>query len=90
MLMPANGGESRCIMTDKELLSANLEFLLNAKQEIFEVFEELRNKFDGSEYQQGKKDGLRIALALLGNPEMMSFNRGGANQNPTAAAKDAP
>ncbi len=67
---------------DPKLIKANLEFLQQAKQEIFELFEEVREKFDGSEYQQGKKDGLRLALALLGNPEMTKFNRGQAIENP--------
>lgn len=56
---------------------ANLEYLENAKDEIFELFESVRREFDGSEYQQGKKDGLRLALSLLGIENMAAFNRGG-------------
>ncbi len=66
---------------DINLVKANLEFLQQAKQEIFELFEDVRNNFDGSDYQQGKKDGLRLALALLGNPKWASFNRGQALSN---------
>jgi hypothetical protein len=56
---------------------ASLEYLSNAKDEIFELFQRVRDEFDGSEYMQGKKDGLRIALALMGMPEMLQYNRGG-------------
>lgn len=56
---------------------ANLEYLQNAKDEIFTLFESVREEFDGSEYQQGKKDGLRLALSLLGVDNMAAFNRGG-------------
>lgn len=64
---------------EQELAMAieSLEYLSNAKDEIFELFQRVRDDFDGSEYMQGKKDGLRIALALLGIPEMLQFNRGG-------------
>jgi hypothetical protein len=55
---------------------ASLKYLADAKDEIFELFASIREGFDGSEYQQGKKDGLRTALALLGMPEMLAFNRG--------------
>lgn len=54
------------------------EFLSSAHDEIFELFERVRNDFDGSEYQQGKKDGLRSALALLGHVGMDQYNRGGS------------
>ncbi len=59
------------------------EFLSNGRQEIFDLLEAVRAKFDGTEYQQGKKDGLRSALALLGTPEMISLNRGGNQASPT-------
>jgi phage pi2 protein 07 len=59
--------------------NAGNEFLADGKQEIWELFQSVREEFDGSEYQQGKKDGLRSALALLGNPEMVDFNRGNRN-----------
>ena len=58
------------------------EFLSSAKNDIFDLFVAVRDGFDGSEYQQGKKDGLRTALALLGNDGLDSFNRGGPNENP--------
>ena len=45
--------------------SASHDFLSDAKDEIWELFVAVRDDFDGSEYQQGKKDGLRSALALL-------------------------
>lgn len=45
--------------------SASHDFLSDAKGEIWELFVAVRDDFDGSEYQQGKKDGLRSALALL-------------------------
>jgi len=57
------------------------EFLSSAKNDIFDLFVAVRDGFDGSEYQQGKKDGLRTALALLGNDGLDSFNRGGPNEN---------
>lgn len=72
--------DSITLHTDAPLLGldkANYEFLSEGKGEIFELLERIREDFDESEYQQGKKDGLRSALALLGNPEMKSFNRGG-------------
>lgn len=52
-----------------------LEFYQEAKINIIELLMDIREKFDDSEYQQGVKDGLRKALALLGNPEWISFNR---------------
>ncbi len=33
---------------------------------LIELYCDFRDRFDGSEYQHGKKDGLRIALVLLG------------------------
>jgi len=62
--------------------SASHDFLSDAKDEIWELFVAVRDDFDGSEYQQGKKDGLRSALAILGTPEMASFNRGGGMARP--------
>ena len=65
--------------TEVEMLRmrvASLESLSEGKQEIWELFERMRDEFDVSEYMQGKKDGLRIALALLGAPEMIAFNHG--------------
>lgn len=48
-----------------------------ARREIYDVYRETLKKFDGSEYQQGKKDGLRIALAILGDTDLIDFVRGG-------------
>lgn len=72
----------RLAVCDAELVKANLDYLENAKFEVFRLFVEVRDRYDGSEYQQGKKDGLRIALALLGNPEFTEFNRGDSKENP--------
>jgi hypothetical protein len=58
------------------------EFLSHGKDEIFELFVKIREEFDGSEYMQGKKDGLRTALALLGNSGLDEFNRGGQLARP--------
>ena len=33
--------------------------------EILELFDDVRNSAGGGEYKQGKKDGLRLALAIL-------------------------
>ena len=68
---------------EAKLAAAQLrgEFLSSAKNDIFDLFVAVRDGFDGSEYQQGKKDGLRTALALLGNDGLDSFNRGGPNEN---------
>lgn len=66
--------------TEEQIINiklAQLEYLSNAKDEIFELFQRIREEFDDTEYMQGKKDGLRTALALLGMPEMLKFNRGG-------------
>lgn len=62
--------------------AASYDFLSDAKDEIWELLIAVRDSFDGSEYQQGKKDGLRSALAILGTPEMASFNRGGGMARP--------
>lgn len=56
--------------------ASGAEYLVEGKDEIFELFVKVRDEFDGTEYMQGKKDGLRTALALLGMPEMIAFNRG--------------
>lgn len=55
---------------------SGMQYLSEGKDEIFELFIRIREDFDGTEYMQGKKDGLRTALALLGTPEMAAFNRG--------------
>ena len=53
---------------------ASLEFLQAGKQDIVELLLAVRERDDGTDYVQGKKDGLRSALALLGIPEMQSLN----------------
>lgn len=55
----------------------NLDYLRNAKEEIWQLFVATLDEFDGTEYMQGKKDGLRIALALLGVDGLTDYNRGG-------------
>lgn len=57
---------------------ASMEYLSNGKSEIYDLFVAVADRFDGSEYQQGQKDGLRKALALLGNVELLATCRGGA------------
>ena len=57
-------------------LTASQAYLSEGKDAIFALFVKVHENFDGSEYQQGKKDGLRTALALLGDVEMADFNRG--------------
>lgn len=64
---------------------AGLEYLSDGKDKIFELLCEVRDHFDETEYMQGKKDGLRTALALLGNIEMLCLNRGNAMARPTLA-----
>ena len=63
---------------DKSMMRANYEFLIEGKDQIWELLIQVGDDFDGSEYQQGKKDGLRTALALLGNVELRPLIRGGA------------
>lgn len=58
-----------------DIIKANYEFLSNAKGEIFDLFLKIVEDFDGSEYQQGKKDGLRIALSFLGVDRMIQDTR---------------
>jgi len=55
-----------------------LKFLSEGRDDIFELFEKVREEFNGSEHMQGKKDGLRLALSFLGYPDMHNFNRGGS------------
>jgi len=69
------------VLTEEQevaLMRANYEYLANAKHAIFELYMDIRDEFDGSDYMQGKKDGLRLALTLLGNTDLASFNRGGS------------
>lgn len=61
---------------------AKLQYLLDAKYRILELFYAARDDFDETDpdalYKQGEKDAFRRALALLGYPEMMDAVRGGA------------
>ena len=44
---------------------------------LFEMIEDIQSEFDGSDYMQGKKDGIRLAYALITNdPVWIKFNRG--------------
>ncbi len=38
----------------------------NPDSEFIEFYLDFVERFDGTEYQQGKKDGMRIAIAFLG------------------------
>jgi len=67
---------------DKSMMRANYEFLIEGKDQIWELLIQVGDDFDGSEYQQGKKDGLRTALALLGNVELRPLIRGGGMARP--------
>lgn len=44
-----------------------------ARDEILELFISFREQFDNSEYQQGVKDGLRKAMAILGDPKWLDY-----------------
>lgn len=63
--------------------AAGAEFLDNAADKIFELFLEVSENFDGSEYRQGQKDGLRQALSLLRDPSWGNLNRGRGGAGPT-------
>ena len=39
---------------------------MTRQDELVDLYTRVVDGFDGSEYQQGKKDGLRIAIAILG------------------------
>ena len=69
--------------TNKDITALKLEmeglkFLSEGRDDIFTLFEDVRENFDNSEHMQGKKDGLRLALSFLGYPDMQDFNRGGS------------
>lgn len=58
-----------------EVLREALEDYQEQIYQIFELFNDVRDEFDGSEYQQGKKDGLRLALAIMQrDPEWVSYD----------------
>lgn len=75
------------IVSDKKKISqleqrnASLEFLSDMKFEIFEYMIEVTDNFEGTDYEQGKKDGLRIALGFLGY-DMGSLISDGNNSHP--------
>lgn len=76
--------EEKDIKRVQSLLIARLQlesmlYLEHGKDAIFDVFVEISQQFNGTQYMQGKKDGLRIALALLGNAGMAEFNQGGSH-----------
>lgn len=48
-----------------ETVKNQRDILRKAKREIFNLFDDVRCEFDGTEHQQGKKDGLRLALSFL-------------------------
>ena len=90
-IIAANDVEAVRLGLLAQMNNAGLEFLSDGKHSIFELLMKIRDDFDGTEYMQGKKDGLRTALALLGVSDMLSLNRGGglARERPTMLAPDA-
>lgn len=70
-------------LAQARLRAAGAEFLDNATDKIFELLLEVSENFDGSEYRQGQKDGLRQALALLRDPAWANLNRGRGGASPT-------
>lgn len=60
----------------------NCDAFLERAFSIFELLVAVRDNFDGSDYQQGKKDGLRLALSLLEpGKNWANFNLGGASES---------
>lgn len=57
-------------------METSLDYLSQAKHNLFETFLAVSDEFDGTDYMQGKKDGLRLAMAIMGDPEWLDFNRG--------------
>jgi hypothetical protein len=57
-------------------METSLDYLKQAKHNLFETFLAVSDEFDGTDYMQGKKDGLRLAMAVMGDPEWLDFNRG--------------
>ena len=45
-------------------------------QAIFDLHEKVRVDYDGTDYQQGVKDGIRKALAIFGDPSWLDYTRG--------------
>jgi hypothetical protein len=60
-----------------EMKLAQLEYIEEQIHSFFELFCDFVDEFDGSEYQQGKKDGMRIALSFISDPSWADLNRGG-------------
>ena len=60
-------------MTEKEITDmrlAQLDWITEAQFDLFEYYVEYCENFEGSDYEQGVKDGLRIARTFLGSDEM--------------------
>ena len=57
---------------------AQLEYIQEQIHSFFELFCDFVDEFDMSEYQQGKKDGMRIALSFISDPSWADLNRGGS------------
>ena len=69
-------------MNEEQKIKMKLAQLENIEEQIhsfFELFCDFVDEFDMSEYQQGKKDGMRLALSFLTNdPSWADLNRGGS------------
>jgi len=61
-----------------------LEYLRDRIHEFFELFCDFVDDFDGTEYQQGKKDGMRIALSFISDPSWGGLNRSEQAEQPTS------
>lgn len=59
------------------LANAQLDNYEEQKDQLLDLFQKVRENFDESEYQQGKKDGIRIALTFFTGNDWVRFNRGG-------------
>jgi hypothetical protein len=75
--------------SDWELLSRYIERLEGVKNyyeecsdKLMEMFLKVSNDFDGYDYSQGRKDGIRNALTIFGNTDWNRFNRDGGSANP--------
>ncbi len=67
-----------------EMDNAGFQYLSDGKDAIHQLMVEVSNEYIGNnnDYGQGFKDGLRKALALLGNTNMNYLIRGGSLANP--------
>lgn len=68
-------------------METSLDYLKKAKHNLFETFLVVADEFDGTDYQQGKKDGLRLAMAVMGDPEWLDFNRGNSRSRDSYGKK---